>query len=122
MSVMNKFVAFKALIQLLKEGGKENLIEETYHKCKEIKNPVKDLYSLFTDEQISDKIAEIVTPENITPEIKVIYQSVEDLHLACPDNNGDWYFSGNYPTAGGMRVVNRAFMNFVENVDVRAYS
>jgi len=130
MSVMNKFVAFKALVALLQESGKENLIEETYIKCKEelkksdkeITNPVKDLYSLFGYDQISDKIAEIVTPENISPEIKVIYQTVEDLRSACPENNGDWYFSGDYPTPGGMRVVNKAFINFVENIDVRAYS
>ncbi len=130
MSVMNKFVAFKALVALLKESGKENLIEETYLKCKEelkkpakeIRNPVKELYSLFDYDQISDKIAEIVTPENISPDIKVIYQTVEDLRSACPDNNGDWYFSGDYPTPGGMRVVNKAFINFVENIDVRAYT
>jgi amidophosphoribosyltransferase len=129
MSIINKFVAFKALVELLKESGKENLIEETYQKCKEelkksdkeISNPVKDLYDIFDYDQISDKIAEIVTPKNIKPEIKVIYQTVEDLQTACPENNGDWYFSGNYPTPGGMRVVNKAFINFVEDVDVRAY-
>lgn len=130
MSVMNKFIAFKALVALLKESGKENLIEETYLKCKEelkkpakmIGNPVKALYDLFPYEKISQKIAEIVTPDNIGPEIQVIYQSVENLRNACPENNGDWYFSGDYPTPGGMRVVNKAFINFVENIDVRAYS
>lgn len=130
MSIMNKFVAFKALVALLKEAGKENLIEETYQKCKaelekparEITNPVKELYELFDYEQISNKIAEIVTPDNIKPEVKVIYQTVENLRVACPENNGDWYFSGDYPTPGGMRVVNRAFVNFVENIDVRAYT
>ena len=130
MSKMKKFVAFKALVELLKETGKENLIEETYQKCKkelkksdsEIANPVQELYANFSYEQISDKISEIVTPDNILPEIKVIYQTNDDLRLACPNNNGDWYFSGNYPTPGGMRVVNKAFINFVEGVDVRAYT
>jgi len=130
MSIMNKFVAFKALVELLKETGKENLIEETYNKCKaelnkpdkEITNPVKELYDLFDYEQVSNKIAEIVTPENIAPEVKVIYQTVDNLRSACPNNNGDWYFSGDYPTPGGMRVVNKAYINFVENIDVRAYS
>ena len=129
MSKMKKFVAFKALVELLKESGKENLIEETYQKCKkellksdsEIGNPVQELYDIFDYEQISDKISEIVTPDDIEPEIKVIYQTVDDLRSACPNNNGDWYFSGNYPTAGGMRVVNVAFINFVEGVDARAY-
>jgi len=130
MSIMNKFVAFKALVELLKETGRENLIEETYNKCKaelnkpdkEITNPVKELYDLFDYEQVSNKIAEIVTPENIAPEVKVIYQTVDNLRSACPNNNGDWYFSGDYPTPGGMRVVNKAYINFVENIDVRAYS
>ena len=130
MSKMKNFVAFKALVALLKESGKENLLEETYEKCKleleksdkEIGNPVKDLYNLFEYEKVSDKIAEIVTPDNIGPEIKVIYQSIDNLRSACPNNNGDWYFSGEYPTPGGMRVVNKAFINFIENVDARAYS
>lgn len=130
MSIMNKFVAFKALVALLKESGKENLIEETYLQCKKelekqpehISNPVQKLYDLFDYEQISNKIAEIVTPKDISPEVKVIYQTVDNLREACPDNNGDWYFSGDYPTPGGMRVVNKAFINFVENIDVRAYS
>ena len=130
MSIMNKFVAFKALVALLKESGKENLIEETYLQCKKelekqpehISNPVQKLYDLFDYEQISNKIAEIVTPKDISPEVKVIYQTVDNLREACPDNNGDWYFSGDYPTPGGMRVVNKAFINFVENIDVRAYT
>lgn len=130
MSIMNKFVAFKALVELLQETGRENLIEETYNKCKaelkkpdkEITNPVKELYDLFDYEQLSNKIAEIVTPENIAPGVKVIYQTVDNLRSACPNNNGDWYFSGDYPTPGGMRVVNKAFINYVENIDVRAYT
>ncbi|MBT8231866.1 MAG: amidophosphoribosyltransferase [Saprospiraceae bacterium] len=130
MSKMKNFVAFKALVKLLEETGKENLLEETYHKCKaelekpdhEIGNPVKELYALFSYQQISDKIAEIVTPKGFTPEIKVIYQTIENLHGACPNNNGDWYFSGDYPTPGGMKVVNRAFINFIEKIDARAYN
>ena len=130
MSKMKNFVAFKALKQLLEENGKEDLIEKTYHKCvaelekpdSEITNPVKALYAEFSYEAVSEKIAEIITPKNIIPEVHVIYQTVENLRKACPNNNGDWYFSGDYPTPGGMRVVNKAFINFVENVDARAYS
>ena len=130
MSKMKNFVAFKALVSLLKESGKENLLEETYEKCKaellkpdeEIGNPVKDLYANFTYDEISAKIAEIVTPDEVGPEIKVIYQTVENLQGACPNNNGDWYFSGDFPTPGGMKVVNRAFINFIEKVDARAYN
>ncbi len=129
MSKMKSFVAFKALVKLLKENGKENLLEDTYEQCKrelekdkDLINPVQALYDHFTYEQISDKIAEIVTPPGTIPEIKVIYQSVEKLNKACPENLGDWYFSGNYPTPGGMRVVNQAFINYFEKVDARAYS
>lgn len=130
MSKMNKFVAFKALISLLKEDGKEDLIEDCYEKCKAqlekeneaMINPVKELYAQYPYELVSERIAQIVTPKNIKPEIKVIYQTVDNLHKACPDNKGDWYFSGDYPTQGGMRVVNKAFINFVENIDARAYT
>jgi amidophosphoribosyltransferase len=129
MSKMKNFVAFKALLALLEENGKEHLIEETYHKCKaellkpshEIKNPVKDLYALFDYDVVSDKIAEIITPTHLKPEVKIIYQTIDNLHKACPENLGDWYFSGDYPTPGGMRVVNIAFINFYEGVDARAY-
>ncbi len=131
MSKMKNFVAFRALVALLKESGKENLLEDTYEKCQAelakkkgepLTNPVKDLYALFSYEQVSDKICELLTPKDFKPEIKVIYQTVEDLNKSCPDNQGDWYFSGNYPTQGGMRVVNKAFINFIENVDARAYT
>ena len=131
MSKMKNFVAFRALVALLKESGKENLLEETYEKClaelskkegETLTNPVIDLYNQFSYEQVSDKICELLTPPDVKPEIKVIYQTVEDLNKACPDNLGDWYFSGNYPTPGGMRVVNKAFINFIENVDARAYT
>lgn len=129
MSKMKDFVAFRALVELLKETKRTHLLEETYQRCKaqanlpkeEMKNEVQALYALFTDEEISDKIAEIVTPDGITAEVKVIYQSLEGLHNACPDHLGDWYFSGNYPTPGGNKVVNRAFINYMEGRDERAY-
>jgi amidophosphoribosyltransferase len=129
MSKMKNFVAFRALVQLLEESGKENLLEETYEKCKaellkpddQISNPVKELYALFSYEEVSNKICEIITPKDIKPEVKVIYQTVEDLNKACPNHLGDWYFSGDYPTPGGMKVVNRAFINFMDKVDARAY-
>lgn len=129
MSKMKNFVAFKALLELLKKDGKEELLQKAYKDCKhqetlppdEMINAIQFLYDEYTDDQISDKIAEIVTPDHVEIPVKVIYQSLENLHLACPNNNGDWYFSGNYPTAGGVRVVNRAFINFIEGSDDRAY-
>ncbi|MCO6481033.1 MAG: amidophosphoribosyltransferase [Phaeodactylibacter sp.] len=129
MSRMKEFVAFRALVELLKEDGKEHLLKEAYLRCKaqehlpseEIKNEVAALYEEYPYEKISKKIAQIVTPPKIKPEIEVIYQTVEGLRRACPNNNGDWYFSGEYPTPGGNRVVNRAFMNFMEGRDERAY-
>ncbi|MBK8818561.1 MAG: amidophosphoribosyltransferase [Saprospiraceae bacterium] len=129
MSKMKEFVAFRALIALLEEDGKSYLLQEVYQRCveqdslpvNEMTNQVKFLYDQYTDEQISAKISELVTPENILPEVSVIYQSIEDLHKACPEHKGDWYFSGNYPTPGGMRVVNRAFINYMDGNDERAY-
>lgn len=129
MSKMGEFVAFAAAIELLKDQGKENLIQEVYEKCKkqqylpieQIENFVKDIYRPFTAEEISKKIAAMVRPDDITAEVEVIYQSLEDLHYACPDNLGDWYFSGDFPTPGGMRVVNNAFINYVEGNNKRAY-
>jgi amidophosphoribosyltransferase len=129
MSKMKDFVAFQALVALLKETKQEHLLKEAYDRCKaqeklpteEMTNQVKPLYDLFEYEQISDKIAEIITPPEIKPKVEVIYQTVEGLREACPNNNGDWYFSGNYPTPGGNRVVNRSFMYFMENKDKRAY-
>ena len=129
MSKMGEFVAFAAAIELLKDQGKENLIQEVYEKCKkqqhqpieEIENFVKDIYRPFTAEEISKKIAAMVRPDDINAEVEVIYQSLEDLHYACPDNLGDWYFSGDFPTPGGMRVVNNAFINYVEGNNKRAY-
>ncbi len=129
MSKIKEFVAFRALLELLHENNKSHLLEEVYLKCLEqeklpieqMTNQVKFLYDQFTDDEITDKISKLVTPENIKPEVQVIYQSIENLHEACPNNKGDWYFSGNYPTPGGMRVVNRAFINFMKNSDERAY-
>lgn len=129
MSKMKDFVAFRALVELLKDNGQSHLLNETYLRCKAqmdlpkeaIKNEVKALYDRFTDEQISEKIAAIVTPKGLKPKVQVIYQSLEGLHAACPDHLGDWYFSGNYPTPGGNKVVNRAFMNYMEGKDERAY-
>lgn len=129
MSKMKDFVAFQALVRLLKEAGQESLMWEAYERCKaqedlpkdKIVNEVKFLYDQFEYEQVSQKIAEIVSPPGIKPKVEVIFQTIEGLQKACPNNNGDWYFSGNYPTPGGNRVVNRAFMNYMEKRDERAY-
>ena len=129
MARLEKLVAFNAAIELHKDNGTDAIIEEIYHKCKKqleladaaVINHVKDLYAPFTDEQISDKIAEIISQEGITTKVKLIFQSVDDLHKACPKNLGDWYFTGDYPTSGGNRVVNRAYVNFFEGNPERAY-
>lgn len=129
MSKMKDFVAFRALVALLEEHGKSDLLQKTYKKCKaelkkpteKMKNRVQPLYDEFSYEEVSNKIAEIVTPEGIKPKVEVIYQTIEGLQQTCPDHNGDWYFSGNYPTPGGNKVVNRAFVNYMENNDERAY-
>jgi amidophosphoribosyltransferase len=129
MSKMKDFVAFRALVELLKENKKSDLLDKAYKECKEmeklppeqVKNVVVPLYKEFSQQEISKKIAEILTPKEIKPKVEIIYQTIEGLHAACPNNIGDWYFSGNYPTPGGNRVVNRAFANFMENKDVRAY-
>ena len=129
MARLEKLVAFNAAIELHNDKGTDAIIEEIYHKCKKqleladaaVINHVKDLYAPFTDEQISDKIAEIISQEGITTKVKLIFQSVDDLHKACPKNLGDWYFTGDYPTSGGNRVVNRAYVNFFEGNPERAY-
>ncbi len=129
MSRLGEFVAFNAAIALLKEQGKQHIIDQVYAECKKqeelpkemVVNHVKDIYSSFTDEQISDKIAQLITPKNCRAEIKVVYNTVEDLHLACPEHTGDWYFTGNYPTYGGNKVVNTAFINWYEGNNKRAY-
>jgi amidophosphoribosyltransferase len=129
MSRMGEFVAFEAAISLLKEQGKENIIAEVYQKCKDssklakedVRNYVKAIYEPFTDQEISDRIAQIITPKNIKAEVQVLYQTLDNLHKACPDHTGDWYFSGDYPTPGGNKVVNRAFVNWMEGKNQRAY-
>ncbi|GAA4337188.1 amidophosphoribosyltransferase [Mucilaginibacter gynuensis] len=129
MSRMGEFVAFEAAISLLKEAGKEDIILKAYQKAKdssllpkeEVVNHVKAIYEPFTDQQISDRIAQIITPKGITAKVEVIYQTLDNLHIACPDHTGDWYFSGDYPTPGGNKVVNRAFVNWMEGKNQRAY-
>ena len=129
MSKMGDFIAFRAAVELLKENGQENLLNELLEKCKELQknsnlhteNLVKEVYKPFTLSQMSKKIAQLITPEDITIPVDVIYQKIESLHEACPNNKGDWYFSGNYPTPGGNKVCNKAFMNYVEGKNVRGY-
>jgi amidophosphoribosyltransferase len=129
MSRMGEFVAFEAAISLLKEQGKENIIVEVYQKCKDssklakedVENYVKAIYAPFTDQEISDRIAKIITPANIKAKVEVLYQTLDNLHIACPGHTGDWYFSGNYPTPGGNKVVNRAFVNWMEGNNQRGY-
>jgi amidophosphoribosyltransferase len=129
MSRLKDFVAFQAMLALLKDNNLESLLQDVYIKCKaqehakkeSVLNHVKELYAPFTDEQISNKIAEILRPDDLKAEVTVIYQTIENLHEACPDHKGDWYFSGNYPTPGGNKVVNKAFINFIEGNDARAY-
>lgn len=129
MAKMGDFIAFTAAIELLKETGRASVIDEVYRKCKEqeslpkdqIVNFVKEIYAPFTAEDISAKIAQMLTPKNINAEVRIVYQSVENLHRACPDNLGDWYFTGDYPTVGGNKVVNKAFINYVEGKNERAY-
>ena len=129
MSKLGDFVAFRAAIELTKERGNKDILNEIYHQCldqdlhgDQVQNYVKKLYDQFTDEEISDKIAEIVRPNHIFSKVEVIYQSIDKLHEACPAHIGDWYFSGNYPTVGGTKVVNRAFVNYMEGKNIRAYT
>lgn len=129
MSKLGQFVAFEAAIQLLKERGLEHIIEEVYQKCKaslllpkeEIVNHVKDIYRPFKQEEISAQITKIITPADTVAQVEVIYQTLYNLHIACPNHTGDWYFSGNYPTPGGNKVVNKAFVNWKEGSNQRAY-
>ncbi|SDT39970.1 amidophosphoribosyltransferase [Mucilaginibacter mallensis] len=130
MSRMGEFVAFEAAISLLKEKNMEDVILNVYQKCKdsahltkeEVVNYVKAIYEPFTDQEISDRIAKIITPEKTNAKVHVIYQTLDNLHKACPDHTGDWYFSGDYPTPGGNKVVNRAFVNWMEGKKDRAYA
>jgi len=129
MAKLGDFIAFQAAIALLKDQGKENIITTVYEKSKaqiglpkeEVVNFVKEIYAPFSDEEISDKISELLTHKDINAEVKIIYQSVDDLHKAVPNNTGDWYFTGDYPTPGGNKVVNQAFVNYVEGKNIRAY-
>lgn len=127
MSRLKDFVAFKAAIELLEEADLEHIIDDVYSLCKQDrKNPdainhVKMIYEPFTDTQISKKISELLTPKEVNAEVTVIYQTIESLHLACPQHTGDWYFTGNYPTRGGNRVANRSFINYIDNNSDRAY-
>lgn len=129
MAKLNDFIAFRATIELLKETSQEHIINKVYKKSKEqehkpkeeIVNYVKEIYRPFSPEEISDKIAHLITTSNIKAKVKVIYQTIEDLHDAIPDHLGDWYFTGNYPTPGGNKVVNKSFINYIEGRDERAY-
>jgi amidophosphoribosyltransferase len=129
MSKLGDLVAFKAVTALIEENNLSHKIDEVYDKAvaelekpaEEMINVVKELYTLFTDDQITEKIVEIVTPDSINAEVNVIYQSIENLHKACPKHLGDWYFTGNYPTPGGTRVANQAFVNFYKHINERAY-
>lgn len=129
MAKLGDFMVFRAAVELLKDTMQTNLLDEVYEKAKaqmelpleQTVNVVKEIYRPFTAEQLADKSAEIISPENIKAEVKLIFQSIEGLHSACPNHLGDWYFTGNYPTPGGNRVVNRAFINYMEGKNVRAY-
>ena len=129
MSKMKEFVAFRAALALLKERGLEHILDEVNLKCllalengtASTENFVKAIYAPFTDDEISDKIAEIVKPKNLQADLSIVYQTVPNLNLACPNHLGDWYFTGNFPTPGGNQVVNKSFVNFMKGVEVRAY-
>ena len=129
MAKLNDFIAFRAAIELLHDTKQENIINEVYRKCKaqqhlpkeKIINHVKEIYKPFSAEEISDKIAQMLKTKDVKADIKIVYQSIENLHKAIPENNGDWYFTGNYPTPGGNKVVNTSFINFIEGKNQRAY-
>lgn len=129
MSKLGDFIAFKAAVALLKDRDMEHLLTAALDEIKELqrnnqlhtKNVVRSIYKPFTTQEISDKIAELITPKNVNIDVQVIYQTIEDLHDSCPTNTGDWYFTGNYPTPGGNKVVNKAFLNYMEGKNVRGY-
>ena len=129
MAKMGDFIAFESVIQLLVDTKRENIIQDVYRQClsqvnlpkEQVRNYVKEIYAPFTDEEISVKIAQLLTPISMKSKVEIIYQSVENLHIACPDNLGDWYFTGDYPTPGGNKVVNKAFINWMEKRNERAY-
>ncbi|MDD3787446.1 MAG: amidophosphoribosyltransferase [Petrimonas sp.] len=129
MSRLSEFIAFRAAMELLKDRGLQHIIDDVYQKSlaqkdkkkEEIVNYVKEIYAPFSDEEISDKIAQMLTSEGIKAEVKIVFQTIDDLHKACPANHGDWYFSGNYPTPGGNRMVNFAFINYIQGQENIAY-
>ena len=128
MSSLSELAAFRAAVELLKDRGMENVLEEVWKNCKETHqdspehptNYVKRIYENFTDKEIADKMSEMLTPKNVKAKVKLIFQSLEGLHKAVPNHPGDWYFSGDYPTPGGVRMVNRAYINYYEgHADLR---
>ena len=129
MSKLGDFIAFRAAVALWKDKGKDNCLQELYERCKELaridklqsENIVKQVYKPFSLEELSSKIAELITPKDLPIPVQVIFQTIETLHTACPTNTGDWYFTGNYPTPGGNKVVNKAFINFMEGKNIRGY-
>ena len=129
MAKMTDLIAFRAAIELIKSEKKENKIVEVYKKCinenkknvNNIKNVVKEIYEPYTDQEISAKISSMLKEKDINADVEVVFQSIKNLHIACPDNLGDWYFSGDYPTPGGNKVVNQAFINYYEGSSNRAY-
>jgi amidophosphoribosyltransferase len=129
MAKLEGLIAFQAALELLKETNQYHIVESVYKKCKaqenlndsEVRNFVTEIYAPFHPQEISDKISVLLKDKSVNAEVKIIFQTVENLHIACPKNLGDWYFTGDYPTPGGNRVVNRAFMNFYEGKDARAY-
>jgi amidophosphoribosyltransferase len=129
MSKLGDFVAFRAAIDLLKARGQESIIDEVHTTIKEMQaagtldteNVVRRIFKPFTTEEISEQISRLITPKDFPIPVEVLYQNIEDLHISCPTNTGDWYFTGNYPTPGGNRVCNKAFLNFLEGKNVRGY-
>jgi len=129
MARLSDFTAFKAAIQLLRDHEMEHVINEVYKRCsmqqglpkEEYVNYVKEIYRPFTAQQISDKIAEMLTHPGVKAEVKIVYQTIENLHRAVPDNLGDWYFTGDYPTPGGNKVVSTSFLNYIHGINSRAY-
>ena len=129
MAKLGDFIAFQAAVELLKENGKKDILDQVYLKCidqenkpkESMSNYVQEIYKPFSTEQISEKISQLLTPKEIKSKVKIIYQSISDLHESCPNHKGDWYFTGNYPTPGGIKVVNRAFINYMQGNNRRAY-
>ena len=129
MSKMGDFIAFNAAVELLKDTKQEHILTDTYNKCKQqenllkedLQNYVQEIYKPFSAEEISKKISELLTPKEIKAEVEIIYQSISDLHASCPNHLGDWYFTGDYPTPGGVKVANKAFINYIEGKNERAY-